>query len=514
MSSDISQNNKRIARNTLALYFRTFITMIVGLYTGRVMLQALGVDNYGINAVVGGIVAMSSLITSTMSAAISRYITYTLGQGNKGRLKTMFSTSINAQIVMAVIVALVLEMAGVWFLNHEANIPEGRMEAANWVLQCSIVTLMISLISSPYNAMIIAYERMSVYAYASIVEATFKLVICFVIVTYEGDRLILFAILQIIVALGMRVFYGYYCSKTFEEASYSFRIFDKALLKEMTIFSGWNLINNGAYVFATQGVNMLVNVFFGVAFNASRSLAMTVNGALQAFVGNFTMAFSPQITKSYASGNKAYAVQLANQGTKFTWLMMYIFLVPVCMEAETLLRFWLGKVPTMAPLFLRFAMFESLAVASGQNLFKLIQADGRVKHYTIHAAITAGVIFPLAWLLFYLGTPVWMAYVVFIIDFMVLNVVRFYDLKRLMTFSVHQFFHDCVTPCVLVSIISFIVPILISYNMDQGLLRFFVNSIVSVLWTTLCCIFLGLTKGERQFFLEKVHIVYSKILHK
>lgn len=259
---------------------------------------------------------------------------------------------------------------------------------------------------------------------------------------------------------------------------------------------------------------MLVNVFFGVAFNASRSLAMTVNGALQAFVGNFTMAFSPQITKSYASGNKAYAVQLANQGTKFTWLMMYIFLVPVCMEAETLLRFWLGKVPTMAPLFLRFAMFESLAVASGQNLFKLIQADGRVKHYTIHAAITAGVIFPLAWLLFYLGTPVWMAYVVFIIDFMVLNVVRFYDLKRLMTFSVHQFFHDCVTPCVLVSIISFIVPILISYNMDQGLLRFFVNSIVSVLWTTLCCIFLGLTKGERQFFLEKVHIVYSKILHK
>lgn len=175
--NDISQNNKRIARNTIALYFRTFITMIVGLYTGRVMLQALGVENYGINAVVGGIVAMSSLITNTMSVAISRCITYALGKGNKERLYIMFSTSINAQIVVAIIVAVVLEIIGVWFLNSEANIPDGRMEAANWVLQCSIVTLMISLVSSPFNALIIAHERMSIYAYMSIVDVTLKLII-------------------------------------------------------------------------------------------------------------------------------------------------------------------------------------------------------------------------------------------------------------------------------------------------------------------------------------------------
>lgn len=438
MSSDISQNNKRIARNTLALYFRTFITMIVGLYTGRVMLQALGVENYGINAVVGGIVAMSSLITSTMSAAISRYITYTLGQENKGRLKTMFSTSINAQIVMAVIVALVLEIAGVWFLNHEANIPEGRMEAANWVLQCSIVTLMISLISSPFNALIIAYERMTIYAYMSIMDVTLKLAICFIIIAYDGDRLVLFALLQIAVTLCMNIFYGWYCSRNFEGAYYSPRLLDKGLLKELTVFSGWNLMNNGAYVFATQGVNMLVNVFFGVVYNASRSVAMTVNSAVQGFVGNFTMAFSPQITKSYAAGDTAYAVHLANKGTKFTWLMMYIFIVPVCMEAETLLQLWLGEVPELAPLFLRFAMFESLAVSSGQNLFKLIQADGHIKSYTVHAALTAGLIFPLVWLFFYMGAPVWAAYLIFIIDFLFLNLVRFYDLKRLMVFSVFQ----------------------------------------------------------------------------
>lgn len=509
MSSEIS-SNKRIAKNTIALYFRTFITMIVGLYTGRVMLQALGVENYGINAVVGGIVGMSSLITSTMSAAISRYITFAIGRGDKGRLKTMFSTSINAQILMALLVAVVLEIAGVWFLNSGANIPEGRMEAANWVLQCSIVALMISLISSPFNALIIAHERMTVYAYMSIVEVTLKLAICFAIMAYGGDRLILFALLQVAVALGMRMFYGWYCSHHFAEAHYNPRVLDKSLLKELTLFSGWNLMNNGAYVFATQGVNMLVNVFFGVVFNASRSIAMTINTAVQGFVGNFTMAFSPQITKLYAAGEKADAVQLANRGTKFTWLMMYVFIVPVCMEAETLLRLWLGEVPPLAPLFLRFAMFESLAVASGQNLFKLIQADGHVKHYTMHAAVTAGLIFPLAWLSFRLGAPVWTAYLIFIIDFLVLNLVRFYDIKRLMTFSVRQFLKEVASPCVIVSVTSFIVPFIVAYWMDQSVLRFFVNSAASVLWTCLCCVLFGLTKGERVFFMEKAKRIIQK----
>lgn len=508
----IAENNKRIAKNTLALYFRTFITMIVGLYTGRVMLQALGVDGYGINSVVGGIVGMSSLITSTMSAAISRYITYALGKGDEERLKTIFSTSVNAQIVMALIVALVLEIAGVWFLNNGANIPEGRMEAANWVLQCSMVTLMISLICSPFNALIIAHERMAVYAYMSIVDVTLKLAVCFAIMAYDGERLILFAILQIIVTLITQTFYGWYCSKYFVEACYSPKIFDKGLMKELTVFSGWNLMNNGAYVFATQGVNMLVNVFFGVVYNASRSIATTVNSAVQGFVGNFSVAFSPQITKNYAAGDISYAVCLANRGTKFTWLMMYVFIVPVCMEADTLLQLWLGEVPELAPLFLRFSMFESLAVSSGQNLFKLIQADGNIKKYTVHAAITAGLIFPLVWLSFYLGAPVWIAYLIFIIVFLLLNIVRFYDLKCLMTFSVRQFFKEVIVPCVIVSITSFIVPVVVAHYMKQGIIRFLVNGAISVAWTSLCCVLFGLTRYERVFFFNKVKALINKLI--
>lgn len=508
---DTSANNKRIAKNTMALYFRTFITMIVGLYTSRVMLQALGVDNYGINNVVGGIVAMSSLITGTMSQAISRYITYALGKGDRAQLKTMFSTSVNAQVVMSIIAIVVLEIGGLWFLNTVAQIPQGREMAAFWVFQCSLISLAIGLISSPYNALLVAHERMGIYAYTSIAEAMLKLAICFVILAYNGDRLILLAILTVLVGLGMRIFYGWYCGKNFEEAHYSPKVFDKGLLKELTVFSGWNLLNNGAYTFATQGVNMLINVFFGVAYNAARGIANTVNGAVQSFVGNFTMAFSPQITKSYASGDKDYAINLGNRGTKFSWLMMYIFIVPVCCEADTLLSLWLVKAPEWSALFLRFAMFESLAVCSGHNLFRLIQADGHIKKYTVHAAITAGLIFPLTWIAYSLGAPVWVSYVIFIIDFFVLNLVRFYDIKKLMSFSIRQHIKEVIVPCLIVSVTSFIIPLGVCYYMNPGTIRFLVNVPVSIVWTSLCCIFFGLTKDERKFFWSKARLIIEKI---
>ena len=213
---------------------------------------------------------------------------------------------------------------------------------------------------------------MSIYAYVSIADAIFKLAICYAIMAYDGDRLIFYAILHLGVVLTIQAFYALYCGKNFEEAKYSPRIFDKHLLKELTVFSGWNLLNNGAYTFATQGVNMLVNAFFGVAFNAARGLAIQVNTAVQSFVNNFTVAFSPQITKTYAAGETSYAVHLSNRGTKFAWLMMFVFIVPVCCEADTLLKLWLGEVPEWSALFLRFAMFESLASSSGSNLYRLI----------------------------------------------------------------------------------------------------------------------------------------------
>lgn len=499
---DNQSNNKRIAKNTLALYVRTFITMIVGLYTGRVMLHALGVDNFGINAVVGGIVGFSSIITATMSAAISRYITFGIGKGNKENLKMVFSTSVTAQLLLALLVLVFLEVIGVWFLNMQANIPEGRMKAANWVLQCSILTFCISYTGSPYNAVIVAHERMNVYAYIGIIEALLKLVICYLIIAFNGDKLILFAILTLLVALGIRLFYRWYCRRYFEETHYNIHVFDKRLLKEIAIFSGWNFTSNISYVFGTQGVNMLVNVFFGVVFNASRSVAQTVNGAVQGFVSNFTVAFAPQITKSYAAGNVDYAVSLADRSTRFTWLMMIVFLVPVCVEADTLLTLWLGEVPTMAAVFLRFAMFESLTVTVGTNLFKLIQADGHLKNYIIWAAITEGLTFPLAWFAFKLGAPVWFAYAVFIAVYLLLYLVRLYHITLLMKFSISQHIKNCILPCVFATIASFVIPVIISLMFKQGLMRFFTNVAIAVLWSVFCCLLIGLTKSEKTFFMN------------
>lgn len=486
--------------------------MIVGLYTGRVMLQALGVEDYGINAVVGGIVAMSALITNMMSASISRYITYSLGANDKNQVKNVFSTAINAQIIMAILVAIALEIVGVWFLNSGASIPDNRMHAANIVLQFSIISLMISMFGSPFNATIIAHERMGIYAYVSISDAIMRLGICFIIQVYGGDRLILLSLLHIVEALVIQLFYGCYCCKNFDEAHYSYKVFDKRLLKELSVFSGWSLLNSGAWTFSTQGVNMLVNVFFGVTFNASRNVASTVNSMVQNFVNNFTTAFAPQITKNYAAGNIDYSIQLVNRGTKFTLLMLLVFVVPVCIEADTLLHLWLGEVPPLSALFLRLSMFETLAISSGTNLLKIVQANGKLKFYSISTAIWAGLVFPISWILFSIGAPVWCAYVVFIIIFSTQNIVRYIAIKRLMNFSVREHLKECIAPFFIACILSFILPISLSSFMELGFIRFCVMVPVSVIWTLLCSFVLGLSHSEKSFVIDKVKNVLKKYI--
>lgn len=513
MPQDSSLNNKRIAKNTLMLYMRTFITLCVGLYTGRIMLQALGVDNYGINSVVGGIVGMSGIVTSTMAASISRYITYVIGEGNMDRLKTVFSTSVNVQLIMAIIAIFILEVIGVWFLNTQANIPEGRMYAANWVLQCSIFTLAVGLIGVPFGAVIIAHEHMSVYAYMSIVDVAVKLAVCFIIKAYGGDRLILLSGMLSAVGVFMSLFYWCYCFRHFEEARFR-RVFDWKLLKDMGGYAGWSLFGSSAWMLNTNGVNMLVNVFYGVTFNASRGVAGTVNNAVQKFVGDFTTAFSPQITKSYASGNVDYMVMLAIRGTKFTWLLMYVFIVPVFLEADTLLKLWLGDVPPLAGIFLRLTLFESLAVESGSTLLKVIQAKGEIKRYQIEVTLWGFCVFPIAWIAFECGAPVWSPYVIFIVVYFLLNIVRFYTLRRLMQFPVWRFIRESLLPCLRVSLLSFTVPGIVSWLMNPGITHFLVVTPIAVLWTAFCCYRWGFDDNERKFLVEKVVDLYEKKFQK
>ncbi len=506
----MQESNKRIAKNTVILYFRTFITLLVGLYTSRIMLEALGVDNYGINAVVGGIIGMSSIITVSMSVAISRYIAYALGQNDKKRLKVMFSTAINAQVVMAIIAVIVLEIGGLVFLNTTANIPIGRMYAAHVVFQCSIICLVLSLISTPFNSLIISHERMSIYAYMSIFDVVFKLIICYTLLWYNGDRLILFSILQVILSIGTILFYGWYCRKNFEEAHYSIRIFDKKLIRELTVFSGWNLMNNCTWIFSTQGINLLVNVFFGVVFNASRAIATTVNNSVQGFVRNFTVSFTPQITKKFAAGDIDDAIKLATRGAKFTWLMTYVFIVPICMEADALLKLWLGIVPSETALFLRLALFESLAAISSNQMFQLVLADGRLKKVNIQNAIVTGLIFPSVWIAFKLGAPVWLSYIICIVFFLMLNAVFLINLKEMIGLNIRIYYSQCLKPCLLVSIASFLMPVLIIQFFHPGIMRFITVTLISLIWTLFCCFLIGLSNAERDFVKSKVKSLYIK----
>lgn len=510
--SDQLSNNKRIAKNTLALYVRTFITMIVGLYTSRVMLQALGVDDFGINSVVGGIVAMSSLLTGAVSSAITRFITYALGEGNKQRMKIVFSNSVNVMIAMSVIAVIALEVIGVWFLYTQSDIPDGRMDAAQWILQFSIVTLVLNLISTPYNATIVAHEHMTIYAYMSIVEVMLKLGVCLAIMTFGGDRLILFAILNAAIALCMRLFYSWYCQHHFDEARYDYKLSDKSFLKEMSQFTGWFMIGNAVWVINTQGVNMLINVFFGVVLNAARGIAVTVTGAITTFVNNFTVAFVPQITKSYASGDKDRLLFLIFQGTTITWYLIFLFIIPVFWETDTLLRLWLGNPPEYANVFLCFALFESWSMCISFALHNTILATGKLKRVQLQIAIFTAFIFPITWLCFVAGLSAWASCVVFVVMNTASKGFTLYELKRLIDFPVAKFLHQCVLRCTLVTLVAFALPGAIVYTVPQSTTRFIIVIFTSIVWTLFCAYCIGLNKTERIAVNVIVRKVYGKFL--
>ncbi|MCM1451645.1 MAG: hypothetical protein NC102_05265 [Clostridium sp.] len=495
--------SKRIVKNTILLYIRTFITMIVGIYTGRIMLEALGIDNYGIQNVVGGIVAFSSLLVGSMSSASSRYITYALGEGDSIKSQNTFITVANVQILLAIIVVLLLEIFGVYFLNNVANIPDGRMYAANWVLQFSILSTFISISNVPFSASIIAHERMGVYAYMSIFDACSKLIICYAIMTYQGDRLILYSFLFTVTGIIVSIFYIFYCSKKFQEVTYRLYL-NISLVKEIASFSGWNFLHYFSWIMSTQGVNFLINIFFGVSFNAARGIANTVGGAVKSFVYNFMAAFNPQITKSYANKDFDYAFSLVNKGTKYSWYMMYVFVVPVCMESKTILSIWLVEVPPMAHIFLIFTMFESIALLSGESLYKLILADGRVKTYSIAVSLYQVLIFPLTWLAYKMGLPVWSSYPIFIFVFFTINIIRLIILYNNISYNWIQFVNEVLKPCFKVSIISFIPPIILSLFLHDGVSRLVIMipfCIASVMFTIYV---FGLSSVERVFFKERL----------
>lgn len=508
-----SENNKRIAKNTLLLYVRTFLIMGITLYTSRVVLNTLGVEDYGIYNVIGGMVMMFSVISGSLSSSISRYITYELGHGDAKRLKRIFSTSVNIQIGISILVLVFGEFLGVWFLNHKMNIPPERLQAANWVLQCSLLSFIINLISIPYNACIIGHEKMSAFAYISILEASLKLAIVYMLTISSFDKLITYAVLLVIVALIIRMTYGFYCSRHFEESRYRF-IIDKPLIKEMTGFAGWSFFGNGAYMLNVQGIDILINLFFGVTLNAARGVATQVQNAIMQFVNNFTIAVNPQITKSYASGDMNYMYMLICRGAKYAYFLLFLFLVPIVCEAPYILKLWLKTVPEYAPLFLRLTLFGSLMALLGNSMMTGIAATGHIRTYQLWVTLVGCLVFPLTWIAFKLGFPVYTTYLIYIIVYLLLVFVRLPIAKRQLGFPQVLFLKEVMLRITLVSMVSFVPAILVIHFVPMSFGRLCLSGIVGLISTMGSIYILGLEKGEKQLFLKKCKVFISKIKHK
>lgn len=514
MSNQTSDNNKRIAKNTLLLYVRMLFTMAVSLFTSRVILNTLGVEDYGINNVVGGIVTMFSVLSGSLSSSISRFITFELGKGNIERLKTIFSTGVNIQLGMSVLIIIIAEAVGIWFLNTKMNIPTDRMVAANWVFQCAILTFVLNLLSVPYNAAIIAHEKMSAFAYISVVEVSLKLIIVYMLMISPFDRLETYAVLLLLVGAVIRFIYGYYCKRHFEECTYHF-VFDKPVLKEMTGFAGWNFLGNGAYMLNAQGVNILMNLYFGVAVNAARGIATQVDAALKQFVNNFTTAVNPQITKSYAQGDLDYMHKLVCRSAKFSAFLMMFFAVPIILETNTILTIWLKTVPDYAVIFLQWIIISSfMDTVLANSLVTSMFATGKIKRYQIIVTTVGCLVFPLSWIAFKLGFEPQVGYILYFIIYTILLFVRLYLLKDMVKLPVMMYIREVLYKLAPIIVVGFAIPGILILTMDAGWLRLILVCLLSVLVTAASEYFIGLSNKEKNFVAEKIKLVIGKIKSK
>lgn len=501
MEKESQTNNKRIAKNTIVLYMRMFCSMVISLFTSRIILDSLGVDNFGIYNVVGGFVAMFSLMSSALTNSVSRFLTFELGKGDTEKLKRVFSTSLNVMFALSFVVLLVGETVGLWFLNNKVNIPDERMGAANLVYHLSIATFIMGLISVPYNASIVSHERMSAFAYIGIFEIVMKLVIVYTLYISPFDKLKTYASLLFLLSLSIRLIYGIYCNRNFKETHYNF-IFDKPLLRQMTGFAGWNFLAQSAYQLNGSGVNLLINLFFGVTLNAARGIAYQVNNAVSQFTSNFMVALTPQITKSYAAGELTEMHKLIFRGAKFSYFLTLFFLIPICIETEYILNLWLVKVPDYTVSFVRWTLYITAINMFSGTLITALHATGNIKRYMIIVGLVEVTNFPLTYIAFKFGaTPVYSYYIYFGV-YLVLMFLRLYLIKDLIKMNGKQFVSEVYVKSAVVTIFAIITPLLLMFVMPDGLLRLITMCVVSALSTMVSVYIFGFTSDEKTMIVN------------
>ena len=505
------QNNKRIAKNTILLYVRMILVMGVTLYTSRIILRALGVSDYGIYNVVGGVVSMFGFINTSLGGASSRFITYALGKGDKEELQKIFNCVVTIHYLIALIVLVLAETIGLWFVTEKLVIPEGREPAAFWVYQSSVLAAFIMLASTPFNGLIIAHERMGAFAYISIFETLSKLLICFLLFIIPFDRLIVYSVLIVLTQTVVRLLYTFYCNKHFEESHYKL-VWDKEKSKKIFAYAGWTMNGELAIVGYTQGLNILLNLFFGPVVNASRGIAVQVQGAVMQFFKNFQVAVRPQIIKSYAQGDFSYMHKLVLSCSRYSFYLMLIVSLPVLFQTEYILKLWLGTVPDHCVAFIQIMMFVGMNYTFNTPTTMALHATGNIKRFQIIEGTMLLSVVPVAYILLkYFHISPESVFITYFFIEIVTQIVRVIIIYPMVKMPISYYFTKVMWPIVKVCSLVWIPPLLVNISIPhQGFIKLIVMCIVCVLSTMVCVYVLGMNVSEREFMVKKVKAFKGK----
>ncbi len=504
-----TENNKRLAKNTLLLYGRMLLTVGISFYSTRLILANLGIDNYGIYNVIGGFVSMFYMVTSTMTQAVSRFLTFELGTGNEKKLQQTFSTSINILLLLSLIIVLLAETVGLWFVNYKLNISPNRMNAANWIYQFSVLSFVFEMISVPYSASVISHEKMDVFALVTILKVLLTLGIAIVLSISPIDKLIFYGILVLLVSISIQLMYWIYCKKHFYECKYSLHI-NKNIFKSMFGFAGWNFLTTCASMLSSQGVSILLNMHFGTAINAARGIASQINGTVGAFSKNFTTALNPQITKSYAAKEIEYTKVLVCKGAKFSYLLLYFIALPCILEIHFLLSQWLKEVPPYAGVFVQLSLIYSLVEVLLGSSETLNRASGKIRNFQILVSITQLLILVFSYLTISITkNPIWTVAITNIF-YLLIFIPRVIINKPFINITFTYYFKKVLGGILIMSILSIIISLIPVYYLQEGWSRIIIVGIVSTISIIVFSYLFVLTKGEKLKILNFIQYKLSR----
>ena len=501
--SSIAENNKRIAKNTIYLYLRMFITLLVGLYTSRIILQALGINDYGINSVVGGIITLLTYINNLLSQGTSRFLTIALGEGNLIKLKNVFSACITLHIIVAIVTLILGETIGLWFVNNELNIDTSRMYAANWVYQLALFSCILSIMQVPYNASIISHEKMSIFAYFSIFEVLMKLLSAWLLLHATMDKLILLAILNMIVSCLTIMFYRIYCVYKFEECKLKLG-YDKKLYKEIATYTGWNSLGTFAFTVNNQGVNILFNIFFGTVINAARGITNTVSNMINQFINGFQIAVRPQIIKYYAQGNIHEMNRLIINNSKYSSYLVLLIGLPLFFETEYVIKLWLGQTPAYVVIFIQLTIVQLFIQAMDFPIGTGIHAYGKMKLPNLTSSISYLSILPLSYILLKIGADPTIAYSITIIVYPIAMGFDIWILNKYSGFSVLLFIKDVLLKNLIILVFSSSLIYYIQKLLPYGFLSLLITCVSSTLILTVLFFYICIDINMRYKIIKRI----------